>query len=128
MATRNTKLLWRDSFLCTVLTLVVSGIFLLIFVNLSVLDPFYRAFKDFSFTDIYYSTLINDEAVFNFAFCHIFPARASNVIAIIRIDQIIGFELSAPSRSRNKAGAIRRNSADAPKTIEPALSVFLIPC
>jgi len=64
MATRNTKLLWRDSFLCTVLTLVVSGIFLLIFVNLSVLDPFYRAFKDFSFTDIYYSTLINDEAVF----------------------------------------------------------------
>ena len=42
MATRNTKLLWRDSFLCTVLTLVVSGIFLLIFVNLSVLDPFYK--------------------------------------------------------------------------------------
>lgn len=64
MATRNTKLLWRDSFLCTVLTLVVSGIFLLIFVNLSVLDPFYRAFKDFSFTDFYYSELINDEAVF----------------------------------------------------------------
>ena len=70
----------------------------------------------------------NDEALFNFAFCHIFPARASNVIAIIRIAQIIDFESSAPSRSRNKAGAIRRNSADKPKTTEPALSVLLIPC
>ena len=63
MATRNAKLLWRDSFLCTVLTLVVSGIFLLIFVNLSVLDPFYKAFKDFSFTDIYYSKLYKNEAI-----------------------------------------------------------------
>ena len=63
MATRNTKLLWRDSFLCTVLTLVVSGIFLLIFVNLSVLDPFYKAFKDFSFTDIYYAKLFKNESV-----------------------------------------------------------------
>ncbi len=31
----------------------------------------------------------NDEAVFNFAFCHIFPASASKVMAIIRIAQII---------------------------------------
>ena len=78
--------------------------------------------------NITFATKPNDEAVFNFAFCHIFPAKASNVIAIIRIDQTIDFESSAPSRSKNKAGAIRRNSADAPKTIEPALSVFLIPC
>ena len=69
-----------------------------------------------------------DAAVFNFEFCHIFPASATNVIAIIRIAQIISSVSSMPSRFRNKAGAIRRNSADNPKTSVPALSVFLIPC
>lgn len=49
------ELLWRDTLLCTILTYIVSGLFLLLFINLSVLDPFYKAFKDFSFTDIYYS-------------------------------------------------------------------------
>ena len=53
------KLLWRDSFFCTLLTLAVSGIFLVFFINLDVLNPFYKAFKDFSFTDIYYSTYDN---------------------------------------------------------------------
>ena len=78
--------------------------------------------------NITFATKPNDEALFNLAFCHIFPARANKVIAIIRIAQIMEFESSAPSRSKNMAGAIRRNTADAPKTIEPALSVFLIPC
>jgi len=78
--------------------------------------------------NITFATKPNDEALFNFAFCHIFPARANNVIAIILIDQTIDCESSAPSRSKNKAGAIRRKAADKPKTIEPALSVFLIPC
>ena len=64
----------------------------------------------------------------NFEFCHIFPASATNVIAIIRIAQIISSVSSMPSRSRNNPGAIRRNSADNPKTTVPALSVFLIPC
>lgn len=64
MATRSKKLLWRDSFLCTLLTLLVSGILLLLIVNLSVLNPFYKAFNDFSFTDMYYSKLFNDEDVF----------------------------------------------------------------
>ena len=63
MVTGKAKLLWRDSLLCTVLTLVVTGIFLLLFVNLSVLDPFYKAFKDFSFTDIYYSKLFKNETI-----------------------------------------------------------------
>lgn len=57
MISEKKKLLWRDSFLCTILTLLVSGILLLIFVNVNILDPFYRAFKDFSFTDIYYSKI-----------------------------------------------------------------------
>ncbi|WP_248724765.1 CHASE2 domain-containing protein [Seonamhaeicola sp. ML3] len=57
MISEKKKLLWRDSFFCTILTLLVSGILLLIFVNVNILDPFYRAFKDFSFTDIYHSKI-----------------------------------------------------------------------
>jgi len=34
--------------------------------------------------------------------------------------------LSRPRRSRKRVGATSRKSADAPKTIEPALSVVLI--
>lgn len=63
MISAKKKLLWRDSFLCTLLTLVVSGIFLLIFLNLNVLDPFYKAFKDFSFTDLYYSKLNENQKI-----------------------------------------------------------------
>ena len=63
MSIIKNKMLWRDSFLCTLLTCVVSGLLLLIFVNLSILDPFYKAFKDFSFTDIYYSKLYENSKV-----------------------------------------------------------------
>lgn len=63
MAFTKSKLLLRDSLLCTLLTLIVSGIFLLLFVNLNVFDPFYKAFKDFSFTDIHYSKLHKNYAV-----------------------------------------------------------------
>ncbi len=58
------KFLLRDSLLCTLLTVVVSGVFYLLFLNISFLDPFSKAFKDFSFTDIYYSEL-NEEETFN---------------------------------------------------------------
>ena len=48
-------LIHRDAFLCTLLTFLLAGIFYGIFVNLSILDPFEKAFKDFNFTDIFYS-------------------------------------------------------------------------
>jgi len=63
MFKNRNKILWREAFLCTVFTIVISGIFLLLFVNLSILDPFYKAFKDFSFTDIYYSKSLFDEEI-----------------------------------------------------------------
>jgi hypothetical protein len=56
-----------------------------------------------------------------------FPASATRVIAIMRMDQTMGSFFSRPSRSRKREGAIRRKSADAPKTIEPAFKVVLIP-
>ncbi|MFY0713463.1 CHASE2 domain-containing protein [Seonamhaeicola sp. NFXS20] len=63
MISEQTKLLWRDSFLCTLLTFIVSGILLFVFLNISVLDPFYKAFKDFRFTDIYYSKIYTNNSV-----------------------------------------------------------------
>lgn len=51
----KTKLLFRDAFLCLLLSLVflwgVSNLIL----NLSIFNPFTGAFKDFSFLDLYYS-------------------------------------------------------------------------
>lgn len=63
MFSRSTKLLLRDSFLCTILTFIVSGILLVIFSNFSLSDPFYKAFKDFSYTDIYYSKLHKPKSI-----------------------------------------------------------------
>ena len=60
MGTKGTnKILYRDAFLCTVMTFLVAGFLYFAFVNLSVLDPFEKAFKDFKFTDIFYSKRIN---------------------------------------------------------------------
>ena len=67
-------------------------------------------------------------ALFNFEFCHILPARATKVIAIIRIDQIISELLVTPSRSRKIPGAISKKRAESPKTIDPAFKVCLTPC
>ena len=64
----------------------------------------------------------------NFEFCHIFPAKANKVIAIIRIDQTIWSLLSKSRRSKKSLGAIRRKIAEAPKTALPAFKVCLIPC
>ena len=49
------KILFRDAFFCTIMTFIVAGILYFTFVNLSFLDPFENTFKDFKFTDYYYS-------------------------------------------------------------------------
>src|SRR5690606_12474635 len=48
-------LLWRDAFLCACLTSGVALFFYVLFVNVSFLDPFEKAFEDFSFNDLYYA-------------------------------------------------------------------------
>ena len=62
------------------------------------------------------------------SFCHILPARAINVIAIIRIDQINSGVSSNPRRSKKISGAASKKIAEAPKTTAPPLSVFFTPC
>ncbi|MAZ26576.1 MAG: hypothetical protein CL868_05790 [Cytophagaceae bacterium] len=44
-----------DALLCTVFTYIIGSLLYLIVVNISILDPFVNAFKDFSYTDIYYA-------------------------------------------------------------------------
>jgi CHASE2 domain-containing sensor protein len=49
------KYLVKDAFLCTVMTFIVGGLLYFAFINISIFSPFKNAFKDFKFTDIYYS-------------------------------------------------------------------------
>jgi hypothetical protein len=55
-----------------------------------------------------------------------FAASAKTVMPIMRIDQTNWSFVSSARRSKNSAGKIRRNSPDAPKTMEPACKVFLM--
>ena len=61
MRIKTDKILLRDAFFCTILTFIIASILYFAFVNLSILDPFEKAFKDFKFTDIYYSERMNNE-------------------------------------------------------------------
>jgi len=48
-------LLFTDALLCTLFTCIVSGLLCVLVLNISILDPFSRAFEDFEFTDVYFS-------------------------------------------------------------------------
>lgn len=53
----------KDALLCTIMTFVVAGLLYFIFINLTILDPFEKAFKDFKFTDIYYAERLDKQTV-----------------------------------------------------------------
>jgi CHASE2 domain-containing sensor protein len=46
-------LLLRDSFICTLASVLTCGVLYFIFIHVHILDPFTKAFEDFSFTDVY---------------------------------------------------------------------------
>ncbi|MTE28245.1 CHASE2 domain-containing protein [Winogradskyella ouciana] len=75
------KVLYRDALLCTVMTFIIAGILYYAFVNLSILDPFEKAFKDFKFTDMYYSERIN-------------KAQRNNKIVIVNIKHADRFQIA----------------------------------
>ncbi|AFU68184.1 CHASE2 superfamily protein [Psychroflexus torquis ATCC 700755] len=52
--------IWLDALYCTIFSIIVSGILYFILINATVLNPFTKAFKDFSFTDVYYSKLFHE--------------------------------------------------------------------
>ena len=50
-------LLQRDTFFATIFVLLVTAMLEVIVVNIHVFDPFRKAFRDFEYTDIYYSRI-----------------------------------------------------------------------
>lgn len=71
----------KDAFLCTIMTFVVAGLLYFAFVNLSVLDPFEKAFRDFKFTDMYYAERFK-------------PEKRSDKIILVNIKHADRFQLS----------------------------------
>lgn len=61
MTTSNKRSFKKDAFLCTIFTFIVAGVLYALFVNVSVLDPFEKAFKDFKFTDVFYAERFHKE-------------------------------------------------------------------
>ena len=123
MKALKNKLLWRDTFLCTLFTLAFAGFFLLLFVNLSVLDPFYKAFKDFSFTDIYYSkgfykdTKVDDVIIVNIKHHNRFEiAQAINKVAE-QNPKVIGLDIVFKDRKEPFLDSVLRASLTNNKNI-----------
>ena len=81
MKIKTDKILFRDAFFCTIMTFIVAGILYFAFVNLSILDPFEKAFKDFKFTDIFYSERINKD-------------QRNNKIVIVNIKHADRFQIA----------------------------------
>ena len=65
MLKKGFRNLWLDAFFCTIFSIVVSAILYFIIINTEILNPFTAAFKDFSFTDVYYSKLFQKSAGIN---------------------------------------------------------------
>jgi CHASE2 domain-containing sensor protein len=58
--TKKTRLLLKDSFLCTIFSSILIAILSLIVVNMSFFNPLKKVLKDFSFLDVYYAENFND--------------------------------------------------------------------
>lgn len=56
---------WIDALLCTIFSFVVSGVLYLVFINLDAFDPFAKAFRDFEYTDLYYSKALDTSHLSN---------------------------------------------------------------
>ena len=57
---KKTRLLIKDSFLCTVFSGILIAILSLLLINMSFLNPLKKVVKDFSFLDVYYAENFND--------------------------------------------------------------------
>lgn len=62
---KKTKLLIRDSFFSTILSLSLILILVLIFFNVRFFNPLHKAFKDFNFLDVFYSERFYDTSKIN---------------------------------------------------------------
>ena len=63
MTTKN-KYLVRDAFFGTIFSFFASFLLYFIVINISIFDPFEKAFEDFNFTDIYYAKEFYDKTIY----------------------------------------------------------------
>ena len=61
MKNKNKVSLKKDALLYTIFTFLIAGLLYILFVNISILHPFGKAFEDFNFTDVFYAERFNDE-------------------------------------------------------------------
>jgi len=87
--------LLKDTLSNTILTFIVGAILYMVFINMSVLDPFEKAFKDFKFTDIFYAERFN-------------PSKRSDRIVVINIKHANRYDLAV---------GIKKVSANSPAVI-----------
>lgn len=76
----RTQLLYRDAFLCLCMSLFFMFILSFLVVNLSIFDPFTKAFKDFSFLDLYHSEKMA-------------ALKPTNEIILVNIEQADRFQI-----------------------------------
>lgn len=62
---KNKRLLFREAFFCIIFSFVLLALASLVIVNLSIFNPFTNAFKDFSFSDLYYTEKMGEEYPIN---------------------------------------------------------------
>ncbi|PHQ28386.1 CHASE2 domain-containing protein [Leeuwenhoekiella nanhaiensis] len=89
MKKRHPKILFSDALLCTLFTCIVSGLLYVLVLNISILDPFSRAFEDFEFTDLYFSK--------NF-----YSKQADPEIIVVNVGQADRFAIAQALQKINK--------------------------
>lgn len=72
----------RDALICSGLSVITAGIFYFFFINLTFLDPFEKAFKDFSLSDIYYSERLKEEQISNKTISKIYTIEISKAAVL----------------------------------------------
>lgn len=55
--------LWINAVFCTLFTLLLGGLLYFVVVNVSFFNPFQKAFRDFEFTDLYYSKSLEENQI-----------------------------------------------------------------
>ena len=113
---RKTKLLIRDAFLSTILSCILLAVLSIAFVNIRFFNPLHKAFKDFSFLDVYYSqkfednTKINKDIILVNVENHDRDVIATLLEAILKEDpKVVGFDVILNKhKTHNKADTILR--------------------
>ena len=63
MAQKSNKYFLVNALICTTLAVIFGGLLYFVVIKTGVLNPFKKAFQDFSLTDVYYSKFYNSKDI-----------------------------------------------------------------